>query len=204
MTAARYQIIECEQGSPEWREARRGLPTASRYGDVLAQGQGKMRNKYRRQLAAEIVSGKVMKTYSNAHMERGKEEEDEILMKYAFETDAKLQKVGFLRYTLMPTGCSPDGLVGNDGMVEVKSMLPELLVELHETGKIPTEHIPQVQGGLWITGRTWCDLVLGSPGLPSIVHRIPRDEPYMAGLQRELQYFIEEVDQLAKFLEGKR
>jgi hypothetical protein len=117
---ARYQIIECEQGSPEWREARRGLPTASRYGDVLAQGQGKMRNRYRRQLAAEIVSGKVMKTYSNAHMERGKEEEDEILMKYAFDTDAKLQKVGFLRYMLMPTGCSPDGLIGNDGMVETR------------------------------------------------------------------------------------
>jgi hypothetical protein len=201
---ARYQIIECEQGSPEWHEARRGLPTASRYGDVLAQGQGKMRNKYRRQLAAEIESGKVMKTHSNAHMERGKEEQDEILMKYVFQTDAELQKVGFLRYTLMSTGCSPDGLIGKDGMVEIKSMLPELLVELHETGKIPTEHTPQVQGGMWITGRKWCDLVLGSPGLPLIVHRIQRDEPYMAGLQRELQYFIEEVAQLAKFLKGKR
>jgi hypothetical protein len=198
---ARYTIIECEQGSPEWHEARRGLPTASRFPDMLAQGQGKMRAKYRRQLAAEIVSNITMETFTNAAMDRGKKQEDVLRAKYAFDADVNVETVGFLRSTLMRTGCSPDGLVGTEGMVEVKSTAPDLLVEIFETGKAPlSEHKAQIQGCLWITGRRWCDLVIGSPGLPQSVTRIERDEPFMANLRRELDYFNQEIDQLVAHL----
>jgi hypothetical protein len=202
MTSARYEIINCEQGSPEWHDARRGIPTASRFKDVMAQGEGKMRARYMRELAAEQIMKEPVKGYTNAHMDRGKDYEAELLAKYCYDKDVNVEKVGFLRSTLMSTGCSPDGLVLENGMVEIKSTLPELLVEILERGRLPTGHQPQVQGQLWISGRQWCDIVFGWPKMPLFIHRVERDEPYMAGLRAELISFNEELGQLVKRLEA--
>jgi len=200
---ARYTIIECEQGSPEWHEARRGIPTSSRYKDVMAVGDGKMRTKYLRELAAERLTGEVQPTYSNADMERGNKFEPELRAKYCFDSDVDIEKVGFVRSTLMATGCSPDGFIGTHGMVEFKSTAPHLLIEILETGRIPTGHQAQVQGQLWITGRQWCDLVIGWPKLPLSITRIARDEGYMAGLRLELQRFNEELGRLVDRLANR-
>ena len=201
---ARYRIIECEQGSPEWFEARRGIPTASRFADVLAEGKGVMRIKYMRQLAGEIITGESMETYKNDKMERGKEQEDEIRVRYAYDRDVNVERIGFVRSNMASTGCSPDGLVNVDGMVEIKSSEPHLLIEILDTGKIPTQHMPQVQGSLWITGRDWCDLVIGWPKLPLSITRIPRDEQYMANLQRELNRFNMELQELVGRIKAKQ
>ena len=201
---ARYRIIECEQGSPEWFEARRGIPTASRYGDVLAEGKGIVRTKYMRQLAGEIITGESMETYKNDKMERGKEQEDEIRVRYAYDRDVNVERIGFVRSNMASTGCSPDGLVNVDGMVEIKSSEPHLLIEILDTGKIPTQHMPQVQGSLWITGRDWCDLVIGWPKLPLSITRVPRDESYMANLQRELNRFNMELQELVGRIRAKQ
>ena len=201
---ARYRIIECEQGSPEWFEARRGIPTASRYGDVLAEGKGIVRTKYMRQLAGEIITGESMETYKNDKMERGKEQEDEIRVRYAYDRDVNVERIGFVRSNMASTGCSPDGLVNVDGMVEIKSSEPHLLIEILDTGKIPTQHMPQVQGSLWITGRDWCDLVIGWPKLPLSITRVPRDESYMANLQRELNRFNMELQELVGRIKAKQ
>jgi len=201
---ARYRIIECEQGSPEWFEARRGIPTASRFADVLAEGKGVMRIKYMRQLAGEIITGESMETYKNDKMERGKEQEDEIRVRYAYDRDVNVERIGFVRSNMASTGCSPDGLVNVDGMVEIKSSEPHLLIEILDTGKIPTQHMPQVQGSLWITGRDWCDLVIGWPKLPLSITRVPRDESYMANLQRELNRFNMELQELVGRIKAKQ
>ena len=201
---ARYRIIECEQGSPEWFEARRGIPTASRYGDVLAEGKGIMRARYMRQLAGEILTEEPMETYKNAKMERGKEHEPDLRKRYAFDHDVDVEQVGFLRSTMLATGCSPDGLVNIDGMVEIKSTEPDLLIELLDSGRAPTQHMPQIQGNLWITGRDWCDLVIGWPKLPLFTVRVKRDEAYMANLRRELERFNQELHEMVTRIKAKQ
>jgi hypothetical protein len=201
---ARYRIIECEQGSPEWFEARRGIPTASRYADVLAEGKGESRDKYMCQLVGEILSGKPMSTYTNERMERGKEQEPDLRAKYSFEREVDIVQVGFIRSNLMSTGCSPDGLVGVDGILEIKSTEPHLLVKIVDTGKFPARHIPQIQGNLWITGRNWCDLMIGCPDMSPFITRIPRDEPYMANLRKELERFNQELQEMAARVKQKQ
>ena len=201
---ARYRIIECEQGSPEWFEARSGIPTASRYADVLAEGKGIMRARYMRQLAAETITEEPMETYKNAKMERGKEHEPDLRARYAFDHDINIEQVGFLRSNMIATGCSPDGLVGVDGMIEIKSSEPDLLIELLDSGRAPTQHIAQIQGNLWITGRDWCDLVIGWPKLPLFTVRVKRDEPYMANLRRELDRFNQELHEMVGRIKAKQ
>lgn len=200
--SARYQIIDCEQGSPEWAAARRGLPTASRFSDVMAQGEGKMRAKYLRQLAGEIITEVSMETYSNEKMERGKEEEAGLRDRYCFESNIDVKRIGFVKMNpeLCAVGCSPDGWVGDDGMVEIKLAEPHILIEILEKQKAPTGHMAQVQGNLWISGRKWCDLVIGWPKLPLFIARIRRDEPYMGGLRIALNSFNADLQALVKRL----
>ena len=198
--SVRYEIIGCEQGTPEWHEARRGMPTASRFAEVLAEGQGKTRYKYLRQLAGEIITGEIAETYSNANMERGRREEAALRTKYCFEAAVDVVQIGFVKMNpaICKTGCSPDGLVGTDGIVEIKSTAPEALIELLDGGKRPKEHYAQVQGQLWITNRNWCDLVIGSPKMPRLlIDRIDRDEYYMASLATALRQFNAELTALA-------
>lgn len=201
---ARYEIIECVQGDDVWHEHRRGRPTSSRYPDILAQGEGKMRAKYRRQIAGEIMTGELMETYSNEKMDRGKEHEPDLRARYAFENNCDVEKIGFVKMNpqLCDTGCSPDGLVGPDGMVEFKSMEPHLLIELLEKEKPPIAagHMAQVQGGMWIMERKWTDLVIGWPKLPLLIRRVPRDEAFIARLIHELKLFNVEVAQLVQML----
>ena len=201
---ARYEIIDCEQGSPEWFEARRGLTTASRFSDVLAEGKLIMRGKYMRQLAGEIITEEVMETYSNDKMDRGKKHEPDLRARYQFDHDVNVDKIGFIKMnpSLYRIGCSPDGFVGEKGMVEFKSTEPHLLIEILETGKVPN-HLPQVQGNLWITGRLWCDLVIGWPKLPLSITHITRDEGYIANLQHHIRVFNAELDAMVGRTRGR-
>ena len=121
--------------------------------------------------------------------------------RYAFEKDANVEHVGFVRSTIMACGCSPDGFVGHDGLVEFKSMNPPGLIEVLESNVAPKGHNPQIQGQLWITGRQWCDLVIGWPKMPLFISRVFRDEPFMANLSRELQTFNSDVQELVRRLE---
>ena len=105
---------------------------------------------------------------------------------------------------MLATGCSPDGLVGVDGMIEIKSTEPDLLIELLDSGRAPTQHMAQIQGNLWITGRDWCDLVIGWPKLPLFTVRVKRDEPYMANLRRELERFNQELNEMVGRIKAKQ
>lgn len=199
------EIIDVEQGTPEWFQARMGIPTASMFGTVMARGkqggESVGRRKYMLQLAGERLTKQPMENYSNDHMERGKEQEPVALEQYEFDTDHKVQRVGFVR--LGRAGCSPDGFVGKDGMVEFKSVLPHILIDIHMRGRVPPEHLPQCYGGMWIADRQWLDFVAYSPGLPSYVQRLVRGgtETYIDEIAGAVGVFNRELDDVVKFME---
>lgn len=198
------EIIDCPQNTPEWLEARRGLPTASNFATVLASGKGGgeslTRKKYMRELAGEIITGAVAESYSNGHMERGHVMEAEAREMYAFAHDAEIQLVGFIKNGRK--GCSPDSLVGADGMAEIKSKLPHLLIDVLERDRLPPEHVAQCQGGLWVAEREWIDFIAYWPKLPLFVKRVYRDEDYIAKLAEEVDRFNAELDALVEKVRG--
>lgn len=188
-------IYTFEQGSEDWYRVRMGIPTASMFGTVMRSGKGggesKTRRTYMLQLAGEKLTDEPMQTYSNADMERGKEMEPELRSLYAFQRDCDLEQVGFIRRGL--AGCSPDALRGKDGMVEIKSTLPHLLIDIHLRGEFPPEHKAQCQGNLWIAERAWIDIVIGYRKMPLYIQRIHRDERYIEGLAKAVDEFNAEL-----------
>lgn len=190
------RVIECEQGTPEWLLARAGIPTASMFATVLAKGEGKTRKTYMRKLAGEIITGEPMDSYSNAHMERGKAMEAEARDLYAFQQFVEPVQVGFIRSG--QKGCSPDSLVGDAGMCEVKTKLPHLQIEVLEAGKLPPEHVAQCQGALWVAEREWIDFVSYWPKMPLFVKRAYRDEPYIKALSEAVDVFNDELATLVE------
>ena len=188
------EFLDIAQRSPEWYEARLGIPTASRFGSIMARGQGKMRRSYLTQLVAERLTGELQDTYDNHHMARGRREEDAALDRYAIANwDVELRRVGFVRMQLAGgwIGCSPDALVGGDGMAEVKCPMPARVIDTVLSGGV--EHRPQVQGGLWITGRAWCDLIIHNADMRLEIIRVERDAGYIAALAEEVQQFLTEL-----------
>lgn len=189
------EFIDCEQGSPDWFRARIGLPTASEFATVIAKGKdggaSLTRKRYLHQLAAEILTGEIGESYHNTAMERGKAQEAEARRLYAFMHEADPELIGFIRNG--PKGASPDALIGNDGLLEIKTRAPHLQVELLLADRLPPEHRAQVQGGIWIAERDWCDLAVYSPGLPLFVTREYRDDGYIANLAGAVAKFNEEL-----------
>lgn len=189
------EIIDCEQNSPEWIAARCGVVTASRFKDILAKGEGRMRTRYLHDLAAEICRGWPEDDgYSNTHMERGHAMEDEARRIYALLTDNEPQRVGFIKDGRI--GCSPDSLIGDDGGLEIKSALGHIQIERLKRGALPGEHAAQVQGSMWVTGRAWWDYCSYAADLPPLVLHIKRDEAYIAQLSKAVEAFVEELDSL--------
>jgi hypothetical protein len=190
------QIIDCDQGTDEWHSARLGIPTASCFATVMAKGKdggaSKTRADYMRKLAGEVLTGRPMDSYSNGHMERGKEREPDARNMYSFMRDVDPQCVGFIRNG--QKGCSPDSLVNDDGGLEIKSAAAHIQVERLLTNKLPAEHRAQVQGCIWIAEREWWDFVSYCPGLPLLVVREFRDDEYVAKLAEAVAAFNDELD----------
>lgn len=189
------EIITCEQGTEDWFRARAGIPTASEFATVMASGKGggesKTRRTYMFKLAGEIITGELSDSYSNAHMERGKEMEPKARDLYEFMADVDAEQVGFIRNG--PKGCSPDSLIGSTGMLEIKTKLPALLIDVLLRDEFPADHKAQCQGALWVAEREWIDIAVYWPKLPLFVKRAYRDEPYIANLSRAVSEFNEEL-----------
>ncbi len=190
------EIIDCTQGSPEWFDARRGIPTASRFKSILAKGQGKMRYKYMCELASEIYSGDRMTGWFGGDMQRGHDQEDDARKKYAFMKDADPILVGFVRNG--PVGCSPDSFLEDRGLLEIKTMKGDLLVDVLLKDKMLPEHVAQVQGQMWVCEREWCDLAVFCPNHPLFVHRCYRDTRYIMTLKTEVDRFGLELEQMVE------
>lgn len=185
------EIFDIEQGGDEWLNARLGIPTASRFATVMAKGDGKTRGEYMRKLAGEILTGEPSETFSNAHMERGHEMEDEARETYAFISDADIQRVGFIRSG--NKGASPDSLVGASGGLEIKTALPHIQIDRLERNRLPPEHVAQVQGNLWVSEREFWDFMSYWPKLPPLIVRVHRDEPYIKQMAGEIDRFNDEL-----------
>jgi len=185
------EIINCEQGTDAWFRSRMGIPTASCFSDVLAKGEGKTRRSYMLKLAGEILTGEPTESFSTPAMERGKVMEEEARSMYAFMKDAEPVRVGFIRN--INKGCSPDSLIGDSGGIEIKTKRSDLLLDVILKDRVPSEHVAQVQGFLWVAEREWCDFVAYWPKLPLFVKRSYRDEKYIETLAQAVAIFNEEL-----------
>lgn len=190
------QIFTFEQGTPEWKEARRGIPTASEFSDILT--GGKTHTTYMRRLAGEILTGEPDSWGETADTRRGHHLEPEARELYEFQTGYTAQQVGFIRSGNV--GASPDFLVGTMGAGEIKTKKPHLQIEVLESGEVPTEHIPQCQGVLWVSDREWIDFISYWPRLPIFIKRLYRDEAYIKKLAGEVNRFNDELAALVERL----
>ena len=189
------QIFDCEQGSPEWFACRMGIPTASQFGTVMASGRGggesKTRRTYMLKLAGEILTGEPMESFSNSHTDRGHEMEPQARSFYAMQRDVDPELIGFIRSG--DKGASPDGMIGADGMLEIKTKLPHLLLDVIMRGEFPSDHRAQCQGQLWVAEREWVDLICYWPKMPSFIIRAYRDEEYIKQISDAVDQFNEEL-----------
>lgn len=189
------QIFDCEQGSPSWYLARLGIPTASEFHTVLAKGKdggvSLTRRTYMMKLAGEVLTGEPMENYSNGYMERGKAMEDEARALYSFATNEAPERVGFVRNG--DKGCSPDALLGSNGLLEIKTKAPHMLIDVLLKDDFPPEHKAQCQGALWVAEREWIDLAVYFPKMPIFIKRANRDEAYIAKLSEAVDKFNEEL-----------
>lgn len=198
------EIFEGEQGTEEWHAFRLGLPTASCFSDVMASGKGgaesQTRTTYMEKLIGERLSGQPMWSYQNEHTERGHEMEDEARRLYAMVADIEPQKVGCMRRIDLGAAASPDSLVGDNGLLEIKTKLPHLQVKalrrlkkFQGNRRVPPEHMDQLQGQLLISGRRWVDFVSYWPGMPLFLVRVTRDEEAIAQLETGIRAFNAEL-----------
>lgn len=194
------EVFTCDQNSSEWFAARRGLPTASEFSTVMASGRGggesKTRRTYMLKLAGEIVTGEVLEGFSTVHTERGHEMEPDARNMYALMTDAQPELVGFIRNG--QKGGSPDSLVGENGLLEIKTKLPHLLIEVLLKDEFPPEHKAQCQGNLWVSEREWVDIAVYWPKLPLFIKRAYRDEAYIADMSRAVDTFNSELAEVVE------
>lgn len=191
-----------EQRSPEWFEARRGKVTASKIADVMATGRsGKpsaTRANYAADLVAERLSGEPTQGFSNAAMQWGTETEPEARAAYEFMADATVTEVGFIPHpSIDDAGASPDGLVGDDGLVEIKCPNTAKHIATLTGAQIDGKYIKQMQFQMACTGRAWCDFVSYDPRLPPAmalwIKRIHRDDEAIAEIEKAVREFLAEV-----------
>jgi putative phage-type endonuclease len=191
-----------EQGSPEWHAIRCGKVTASKIADMLAKtktGYGASRANYKAQLVAERLTGIVAESYTNAAMEWGTAKEAEARAAYSFERNCDVDLIDFAVHPEIPmSGASPDGLVGADGLVEIKCPNTATHIETLLSLQIPNKYILQMQWQMACTGRQWCDFVSYDPRMPDDmrlwISRVDRDAEQITALTLAVRLFLSEID----------
>ena len=205
-----------EQRSADWFAQRIGLCTASRFKDAISRLKPKKDEKvgapsqarlgYLVEVVTERLTGQPTPHFTTAAMQWGTDNEPAARIEYEFRRELVVEEVGFIRHPSIMAGASPDGLVGDDGLIEIKCPSSCRQVETW-IGGMPDDHKPQVQGQLWITGRAWCDFVSYDPRMPTefqfYVERIERDDIFIAALDAEVRAFLEDADKLINQLREK-
>lgn len=198
-----------KQGTEEWAQARLGKVTASRVSDVIAKtrsGWAASRKNYAAELIAERLTGTPTQSYTNAAMQWGLDTEPQARAAYEFFRDASVQEVGFMEHLEIPmTGASPDGLVGEDGMVEIKCPNTATHIDTLLNKAIPDKYIVQMQWQMRCADRQWCDYVSFDPRMPEslrlFVERIKRDDDRIGELEAAVIEFLSEIDDTIEALE---
>jgi YqaJ-like viral recombinase domain len=184
------------QYSEEYDRLKLGIPTSSHFHKVITP-QGKPSKQWREYaclLIAERILQRKIELYNSPAMERGLIVEADAADWYEFDQDVTVQRVGFISDDNHTVGCSPDRLVGSDGLLEIKAPLPHTQVEYWISGTVNERFWPQLQGQLYVSQRSWVDIVCWHDVLPKVVMRVEPDEMFIKTLDRELQifkYFVE-------------
>ena len=190
-------IHNCEQGTEKWFECRRGKFTGSKFYPLM--GTSKKNKTYLDilyRVAYERLSGKTVESgYKSKDMERGNEQEPDARLWYEVKNNIFVDQVGFIEHNEW-VGISPDGLVEDSGMLEIKSAKENVQIHRLLKNELPSEHRYQIQGGLWVAEREWCDFVSYNPDLPKLQLRIYRDEKTIKELETRTSEAIEEVKEL--------
>ena len=189
------------QGSEEWKSIRAGMPTASCF-DKLITSEGapsKSMQNYAITLACEKFAGKPLDAFEgNAYTERGKLLEDDARRMYSFLNDTDTQQVGFITDDAGTYGCSPDSLIGEDGMLEIKCLKSEnhakAILYFKKNKKLPPDYVQQTQGQMFVTGRAWCDAFFFHPELPRLCIRQTPNQELFAALQLQIDAVTKERD----------
>lgn len=194
----------CDQRTAEWFAARLGKATASKIADITAKdrsgkGWAASRANYAAQLVAERLTGEVGESYTSPAMQWGTDTEAEARSAYCFFRDADVVEVGFIDHPTIPmAGASPDGLVGDDGMLELKCPNTATHIATLLGKSIPAKYVKQMMWQMACSGRLWNDFASYDPRLPEtmrlIVIRLFRDEDMIAELEREVAAFLAEVE----------
>ena len=188
-----------EQRTEEWFQARLGKVTASRVADVLSKiksGESASRRNYKIQLVSERLTGEKQESYINQAMQDGIDREVFARDRYV-QQFGEVEEVGFVNHPTLEAGASPDGMVGDDGLLEIKCPMGTTHTETLMTQEVPSKYIPQIQFQLRCTGRKWCDFVSYNPMFPEhlqvFVKRVEADEVYQMELDKEIEVFLLEV-----------
>lgn len=192
------------QGSPEWYQARLGKVTASRMADVIARtkaGWGASRRNYMADLVAERLTGVPVEQYTNAAMQWGIDTEAQARAAYEFFRDKEVAECGFIDHPRVSmSGASPDGLVGDDGLLELKCPNTATHIDTLLTKAVPDKYIVQMQWQMACTGRAWCDFASFDPRMPQHLRlstwRILRDGSRIAELEKSVIEFLAELDEM--------
>lgn len=186
---------DIEQGTPEWLEMRRGIVTASYVGHFLTGGGAASRSKTAENamltIIAERLTGRMEHIPTTRDMERGTWNEPFARDLYAEHFGVEVEQTGFMTedkwgFTI---GYSPDGLVGDDGLIECKSRRQQRQVATILDGKVPAENMAQIQCGLLVSGRAWCDYISFSEGCPLFVTRVTPEEHWQTSILTAVQQF---------------
>lgn len=186
-------VRDIEQSTPEWHALRSGIPTASCFDKIVTPAKleaSKSAGDYLMQLLAEWLSGQHTETYTSGWMARGVECEAEARDFYSF-AETEVEQVGFVYSDdRRIMGCSPDGLIGDDGVLEIKCPAPKTHLGYLLNGGLDADYRMQIYGSLLVTGRKFCDIMSYCSGLPEVIVKVQRDAAVLTAMTLHLEAFI--------------
>jgi len=204
-------ITDIEQGSDLWLEMRLGKVTASRVKDVMSKGRGSAPSKtsqsYMIELISEILTGKSKSFFENEAMRWGTETEPQARSMYEVNNDfVMVEEVAFIEHNEF-IGVSPDGLIGNDGLLEIKAPTSTTQISRALTESYHVDYKDQIQMQLWVSEREWCDFLSFDPRLPDSVgylqERVYRDDEYIKSMKDKVYTFVENMNEIINKLTTK-
>lgn len=200
-----------EQRTKEWFSSRLGKVTASRASDVMAKtksGYSASRTNYMAELICERLTGQPQERYSNAAMQWGIENEPQARAIFEFHSGHNVTECGFIAHpSIQNFGASPDGLISEDGLVEIKCPNTATHIETILQGSIDGKYVLQMQVQMSCTGRKWCDFVSFDPRMPIdmqlFIQRVTRDDTAISEIETEVQKFLDELSMKIDVLNSK-
>ena len=188
--------LDLQQGSDEWYQARCAIPTGSGFSKIITSA-GKASTQadaYMNEIIAQILIGKPVQVFQKTEwMERGNELEQEAADMYEFMNDEQVEKCGFFLHDDKIAGASPDRLVGDKGLLEIKCPAPHTHVKYLLRQSVDSSYIPQVQGQMWVAEREWCDWFSYYPDMQPVQVRVERDDAYIAAMEKAVSEFHEKL-----------